>query len=58
MLERALLVCTSKGLTADMEMSDLSAFTGPRITVSIDASDRSEGKSHIKIKTLHKMCRG
>jgi len=48
-------VCTSKALAAGMEMSDLSAFTGPRITVWIDISFTLEVKSHIKIKTLHKM---
>lgn len=48
-------MCLAKGLAADMETSDVSAFPGPRITVGIDISFRTEVKSHIKIKTLHKM---
>lgn len=48
-------MCTTKGLAADLEMSDVSAFPGPHIAVGIDISFRLEVKSHIKIKTLLKM---
>lgn len=51
-------MCISKGLAADMEMSDLSEFAGPKITVNcvcgLTFPLGFEVKSYIKIKILHK----